>query len=84
MLSGTIAKQITSNLKEELLFTCWYRLATNETSDEDDNFLPVSVRYGYVEKDSPLIATPLTFQVLTVAQQHSKCMCAMKQEKRFH
>ena len=50
MLTGAVAKQITSNLKEELLLTRWYGLATNGTSDEDDKFFPVLVRY--VDKDS--------------------------------
>ena len=57
MLTGAVAKQITSNLKEELLLTHWYKLATDGNSDEDDKFLPVLVRY--VDKDSGLTATSL-------------------------
>ena len=59
--------------------TCWYGLATYGRSDEDDKFLPVLVRH--FDEDSGLIATSLliTYQILTVAQQHSKYMiCAMK------
>ena len=57
MLTGAVAKQITSNLKKELLLTRWYGLATDGTSDEDDKFLPILVRY--IDKDSGLIATSL-------------------------
>ena len=38
MLAGAVSKQITSDLKEELLLTPWYGLATDGSSDEDDNF----------------------------------------------
>ena len=54
---GAVAKQITSDLKKELLLTRWYRLATDGTIDEDDKFLPILVRY--TDKDSGLIATSL-------------------------
>ena len=57
MLTGAVAKQITSDLKKELLLTRWYGLATDGTSDEDDKFLPILVRY--IDKDSGLIATSL-------------------------
>ena len=57
MLAGAVSKQITSDLKEELLLTPWYGLATDGSSDEDDNLLPVSVRH--VDKDSGLIVTSL-------------------------
>ena len=72
MLIGAVAKQITSNLKEE------YGLATDGSSDEGDKFLQVLVRY--VDKDSGLIATSLLgIDILAVAQQYSNCMmCAMK------
>ena len=53
MLAGAVSKQITSDLKEELLLTPWYGLATDGSSDADDKLLPVSV------KDSELIATSL-------------------------
>ena len=33
MLTGKVAKQITSDLKEELLLTRWYKLATDGPSD---------------------------------------------------
>ena len=33
MLTGKVAKQITSDLKEELLLTRWYDLATDGMSD---------------------------------------------------
>ena len=55
MLTVAVARQITSNLKEELFLTCWYGLATDGTSDEDDKFLPVLVRYA--DKYSELIVT---------------------------
>ena len=45
MLAGAVSKQITSDLKEELLLTPWYGLATDGNSDEDDKLLPVSVRH---------------------------------------
>ena len=38
MLAGAVSKQITSDLKEELLLTPLYGLATDGSSDEDDNF----------------------------------------------
>ena len=78
MLIGAVAKQTTSNLKEELLLTRWYGLATDGSSDEGDKFLQVLVRY--VDKDSGLIATSLLgIDILAVAQQYSNCMmCAMK------
>ena len=57
MLTGAVAKQITSDLKVQLLLTRWYGLATNASSDEDEKCLPVLV--GYVDKDSGLIATSL-------------------------
>ena len=57
ILAGASAKQITSNLKEELLLTYWYRSATDGSSDEDDKFLPVLVRH--IDKDSGLISTSL-------------------------
>ena len=52
-----VTKQITSDLKEELLLTPWYGLAIDGRSDEYDELLPVSVRH--VDKDSELIATSL-------------------------
>ena len=57
MLTGAVAKQITSDLKEELLLTLWYGLATDGTSDVDFIFLRVFV--GYAANDSELTATPL-------------------------
>ena len=57
MLTGAVAKQITSDMKEELLLTCCYGPATDGSRDEDDKFLPVLVRH--VDKDSGLIATSL-------------------------
>ena len=58
MLTGAVAKQITNDLKEELLLTRAYRLATDQTSDEDDKFLSFLVRC-YIDKDSGVIATSL-------------------------
>ena len=57
MLIGAIAKQITSDLKEELLFTYWYGSAIDGTSDLGYRFLPVFVRCA--DKDPGLIATSL-------------------------
>ena len=57
MLTGAVAKQITRDLKQELLLTRWYGLTTDGTSDEDDKFLPVLVKY--VDKDLRLIVTSL-------------------------
>ena len=57
MLTGEIAKEITRDLKDELLLSRWYGLATDRSSDENDKFLPVLVRH--VDKDSGLIATSL-------------------------
>ena len=57
MLTGGVAKQITSDLKEVVLLTHWYELATDGTSNEHDKFLPVLVRYA--EEDSGLIATSI-------------------------
>ena len=58
MLTGAVAKQTTNDLKEELLLTRAYRLATDQTSDEDDKCLPFLVRC-YIDKDSGVIATSL-------------------------
>ena len=58
MLAGAVSKQITSDLKEELLLTPWYGLVTTDGSnDEDDNLLPVSLRH--IDNDSGLVATSL-------------------------
>ena len=57
MINRAIAEKITSVLKEELLQTCWYGLATDGSSNKDDKFFPVSVRN--VDKDSGLIMTSL-------------------------
>ena len=57
MLAGAVSKQITSDLKVELLLTPWHGLATDGSSDEDYKLLPVSVRH--VDKDSELTATSL-------------------------
>ena len=54
-VSGT--GQVTSYLKEELLFTRWYGSATDGSSNKDDKFLPVLVRH--VDKDSGLTVTSL-------------------------
>ena len=55
MLTGSIAKNLTDNLKEELSLTQWYGLATDGSSDEDDTFLPVLIRH--VGQASGLIET---------------------------
>ena len=57
MLTGAVAKQITNDLKELLLLTHWYGLTIDGTSDENDKFLPILIRY--VDKDSGLIVTSL-------------------------
>ena len=57
MLTGAVAKQINSDLKEELLLTRWYGLAIDGSSDKDDKFSPVLVRQ--VDKDSRLTVTSL-------------------------
>ena len=41
MLTRAVAKQITSDLKKELLLTRGYGLATDGSGDEDDKSLPV-------------------------------------------
>ena len=76
MLTGVVAKQIISNLKEELLLTSWYELTTDESSDNDDKFLPVLLRH--VDKDSGLIATSLLAisninSGSTAEQMHNVC-----------
>ena len=76
MLTGAVAKQITDHLKEELLLTYWYELATDGTSDEDDKFWPLLVRY--VDKYSGLIATSLLdmqniSSSLTAQQMYDLC-----------
>ena len=43
MLAGAVSKQITRDLKEELLLTPWNGLPTDESRDEDDKLLPASV-----------------------------------------
>ena len=43
MLAGAVSKQITSDLKEELLLIPWYGLVADGSSDEDDKLLPISV-----------------------------------------
>ena len=76
MLAGAVSKQITCNLKEELLLTPCYRSATDGSSDEDDNVLPVSVRH--VGKESGLIAAsllniPNISSGSTLQQMHDVC-----------
>ena len=44
-LTGAVAKQITNDLKDELMLTPWYRLATDRSSDENDKLLPVLIRH---------------------------------------
>ena len=39
MLAGAVTKQITSDLKEELLLALWNGLATDGSSNEGDKFL---------------------------------------------
>ena len=56
ILTGAVAKQIISDIKEELA-TRWYGIATDGSSDEDDKFLPVLVRH--TGKNSGLIETSL-------------------------
>ena len=58
MVTGAVAKQMTSDLKEELLLSHLYRFAADGTSDKGDKFLLVLVKY--IDKDSGLIATSLT------------------------
>jgi hypothetical protein len=72
MLTGSIAKNLTDNLKEELSLTQWYGLATDGSSDEDDTFLPVLVRH--VGQASGLIETSyLICQTSTVGLPLSRC-----------
>ena len=37
-LTGAVGKQITSYLKEELLLTRWYELATEGSSNKDEKY----------------------------------------------
>ena len=82
MLTRAVAKQVTSNLKKELLLTHWYGLATDGTSDGDDKYLAVIVRY--VDKDSGLIVTLLDMPNInsgsTAQQRNDVC----NEKKRFH
>ena len=57
MLTRSVTKQITSNLKEELLLNSWYGLAIDGGSDKDDKFFSILVKH--VAKDLGLIATSL-------------------------
>ena len=57
MLTGSVAKHLTDELKEELSLTQCYGLATDGSCDEDDKLLPVLVRH--VGKVSRLIETSL-------------------------
>ena len=45
MLNGSVANHLADGIKEELSLTQWYGLATDESSDKDDKFLPVLVRH---------------------------------------
>ena len=54
ILTKEVAIQITSDLKEELLLSCWYKIAADGSRDKNDKFLPVLVRH--VDKDSEMIA----------------------------
>ena len=76
ILAGAVSKQITCDLKEELLLTSCYGSATDGSSDEDDNVLPVSVRH--VGKESGLIAAslldiPNISSGSTLQQMHDVC-----------
>ena len=75
VVTGAVAKQITSDLEKELFLTRWYGLATDGSSDEDDKFLPVFVRY--VEKDSGLIATSLLDMPNINSDSTAQQMCDM-------
>ena len=70
MLTGAVAKKIISDLKEELLLTGLYGLATDGRSDEGDKFL-LAVRH--VDKDSRPSATSLldmpSINIGSIAQQ---------------
>ena len=54
ILTEPVASQITSDLKEELLLSCWYKIIAHGSRDEDDKFLPFLVRH--VDEDSEMIA----------------------------
>ena len=60
MLAGAVSKQITSGLKEELLLTPWYGLATDGSSDKKMiNFCPFHSVYMLIKIQSGLIAISL-------------------------
>ena len=57
ILTGAVAKDIVSDLKEELFSTGWYGLATDGSSDEDDKYLPILARH--IGSKSGLVETSL-------------------------
>ena len=57
MVTGAVAKQITSDLKGAIVDSLWYGLATDGRSDVNDKILPVLLTH--VDEDSGLTATSL-------------------------
>ena len=80
VLTVEAAEQVTSDLKQELSLTRWYGLATDETSDKDDKFLPVLLRY--VDNDSGLIATSLLDMPNVNSGPTAQQMCEVCNEVR--
>ena len=76
MVTEAVAKPITSDLKEAVVDSLWYGLATDGSSGADDKLLPVLLTH--VDKDSGLIATslldmPNINSTLTAQQLYDEC-----------
>lgn len=76
ILTGAVAKDIVSDLKEELSSTRWYGLATDGSSDEDDKYLPILARHigsksGLVE--TSLLDMPDINSGSTAQQMYNSC-----------
>ena len=57
ILTGTVAKNLMKDIKEEIIAAHWFGLATDGSSDENDKFLPILIRH--IGKDSDLVETSL-------------------------
>ena len=56
ILTGTVAKNVMKDIKEDIIAEHWFGLAAHGSS-EDDKFLPVLIRH--IGKDSGLVETSL-------------------------
>ena len=59
ILTGTVAKNVIKDIKVEIIASYWFGLATDGSSVEDDQILPILIRH--IGKDSGLVETSLLY-----------------------